>query len=140
MVDFLVVLAPFVMIFEFVQVLVAERYIGIKQAREGNHPIVAAQPLPRFAIGAWFAGIILSSIYIVALLFHSETGFQALMMLTITGIGFSLRRTVGLKWGLVVLTIERACVIGLLGSLLLYRFDVIPNRGFYRWAETHWPF
>ncbi|MGF1450550.1 MAG: hypothetical protein ACFB21_00570 [Opitutales bacterium] len=138
MTDFLINLAPFVMVFELVQVLVAERYIGIKQARAGRHPVSFGEPLPASAIFFWMVGMVFSFIYMLALLFDPRTGFQALLMLGVTAAGFALRRTVGLKWGLVVLTVERACVIGLMGSLLLYRY-VIHDANFHNWAERHWP-
>ena len=139
MTDLLINLAPVFMTFELVQVLVAERYIGLKQARAGTHPMTSAAPLPKPLLAFWLGGIGLTGLYMIALLFESRTGFQGLMMLGVTGLGFAIRRTIGLRWGLVVLTVERASVIGLMGSLLLYRYVLEDDRGFHQWAEQHWP-
>jgi hypothetical protein len=44
---------------------------------------------------------------------------QGLVLLVVTGIGYAIRGTCGLKWALVVLTFEGSIRIGMLLSLFL---------------------
>ncbi len=141
MTQLLIQIAPLLMAFELCQLLLAERYIGVKQASARRHPLSSGSAvLPFWATALWLLGMAGSLIYMVLLLGDSRTAFQGLLMLGITAVGFSIRRSVGLKWGLVVLTVERAAVIGLMVSVMLYGFNVVENSGFYGWAARHWMF
>jgi len=52
------------------------------------------------------------------LLLHSVGRAQGIILLLVTGLGYALRSTCGLKWILVILTFEGAIRIGMLLSLL----------------------
>jgi hypothetical protein len=111
----LILFAPLFLVFEVWQLVLSERYLGIKQIARGSDPRhLGLGELTAFfwsmvLIGYWF--------WMLTLLVPSFTRVYGLSLLTITTLGFSLRRGAGLKWVLVVLTFEGAIRIGLLFAL-----------------------
>lgn len=108
-------LAPFFLAFELWQLVVAERYVGIKQIERGADPrelglgegAAALWSLTLFAYWAWMA----------LMLFQPWGKLQVLFLIAVSVSGFMIRRGCGLKWVLVVLTFEGAIRIGMLISL-----------------------
>jgi len=111
----LVFLTPVWFLFEIAQLIVAERFLGVKQIEAGSDP---REHGPREILAfAWSAGLFLFWLWLAAMLFQPSGRAQIAAMMVITGIGFLLRRSCGLKWVLVVLTFEGALRIGMLLSL-----------------------
>jgi hypothetical protein len=112
----LVLLAPFFFAFEVWQLVMGERYLGLKQiARNGDPRTLGLGEATAFC---WTAVLSLYWLWMLALLFPPFTRLHGLCLLLVSGMGFSLRRNVGLKWVLVILTFEGAVRVGLLISLL----------------------
>jgi len=132
---FLVLLAPFFMVFDIVQLLVAERYIGVKQIRAGMHPLEMDRKPPDWAVFLWIAGLVALWLYMIALLFDPRGGLHGGIMLLVSVGGFALRRIMGIKWALVLMTIETAIRLGMLANLMMVVFlfggRLLPP-GYYR--------
>jgi hypothetical protein len=111
----LLLLAPFWILFEFWQLVVGERYLGIKQIAQGTDP--RSLDLSELRAAFWSLGLLLEGAWMLALLFERFGRVQALCMLVVTALGYTLRRNGGLKWVLVILTFEGAIRIGMLLSL-----------------------
>ena len=118
----LIYLAPVFIAFELIQLIVAERFIGIRQLREGRNPLDSAMAGRNVLAGLWLAGIFLYWSYMVVLVWDPRAGLQGMMMILTTIAGLMLRRALGLRFALVILTIEGAIRIGLLANLLLAVF------------------
>lgn len=131
----LVFLAPLFMGFDIGQLLLAERFIGVKQIRKGEHPLDADRRLPDWASGLWVIGLGIYWAYMALLAFHPNTALQGILMIGITLAGFAVRRVSGLKWALVFLTLETAIRLGLLANILIVVFlfegRMLPP-GYYR--------
>jgi len=111
----LVFLTPFWMIAEIVQLVVCERFLGVKQIEAGTDP---RQLGPRESIAfAWSAGLIFYWLWMLVMLLQPVGRGQIAAMIAITLAGYSIRHNCGLKWVLVVLTFEGAIRIGMLLSL-----------------------
>lgn len=109
-------LAPLFLVFEGWQLIIGERYLGVKQIAHQGDPREAGPSEPVAAV--WSIMIGLYTLWVLAM---AATGFaraQIVCLLAVTLIGFSLRRNCGLKYVLVVLTIESAIRIGMLVSLM----------------------
>jgi hypothetical protein len=108
-------LAPLFLVFEVWQLVMCERYVGIKQIARGANPreMGPSEPVACF----WTSGIILYLLWTIALLPFPRLRVPALVLIGITAVGYSIRRNCPLKWVLVVLTFEGALRIGLLGML-----------------------
>lgn len=111
----LLLLVPLFLVFEVVQLVLSERYLGIKQIAAGADP-------RRLGLGEvtaffWSMTIVAYWFWMFALLTIQFSRMHALCLLGITSLGFLLRRGCGLKWVLVILTFEGALRIGLLFSL-----------------------
>lgn len=111
----LLLLAPFYVIFELWQLVISERYLGIKQIARGADP----RTLGLSEITAFFWSITLVSywVWMLALLTIGYGRMYGLALLAISCVGYSFRRGSGLKWLLVILTFEGAIRIGLLLAL-----------------------
>lgn len=111
----LLLLSPFYVIFELWQLVISERYLGIKQIARGADP----RTLGLSEITAFFWSVILISywVWMLALLTLGYGRLYGLGLLAISCVGYSLRRSSGLKWVLVILTFEGAIRIGLLLAL-----------------------
>ena len=108
-------LAPLFLLFEAWQLAMGERYVGIKQIARGADP---REMGPGEAVSFfWSAVLILYAAWVVALLATPMSRVYALALIAATMAGYSIRRNCGLKWILVVLTIEGAVRIGFLFAL-----------------------
>jgi len=111
----LLLLAPFWILFEFWQLVVSERYLGIKQIEQGTDP--RSLDLSELRAAFWSIAMLAEGGWMLALLFERYGRVQALCMLVVTALGYTLRRNCGLKWVLVILTFEGAIRIGMLLSI-----------------------
>ena len=112
----LLFLAPVFLIFEVWQLVMSERYLGIKQiARNGDPRTLGLAELTAFC---WSAMLIAYVAWMVALLVLPFTRIHGLGLLGVLGIGFGCRLNTGLKLVLVILTLEGAVRVGLLISLI----------------------
>ena len=113
----LVLLALPFLIFEFWQLVISERYLGIKQIARGADPRTLG--LSEVIAFFWSAGLIFYWLWMLALLLLPLVRAYAAALVAITLIGFALRRNCSIKWVLVILTFEGAVRIGMLGSLCI---------------------
>lgn len=109
-------LAPVFLVFELWQLVVSERYMGIKQIRVNADP--RELPMPRWMAATWAGGLIVYFAWMTTLLLHPVGRAQGIVLLIMTLGGRALRSICGLKWVLVVLTFEGSIRIGMLISLL----------------------
>jgi hypothetical protein len=120
---FLFLLAPFFLLFELWQLVLSERYLGIKQIARSADP----RTLGLSEITAFFWSTILITywFWMMSLLTVRYGRLYGLGLLVVSLTGYSLRRGSGLKWVLVILTFEGAIRVGLLLALCVtawYRF------------------
>jgi hypothetical protein len=108
----LIAIAPLFLIFEVWQLVLSERYLGIKQIARGADP----RNLGLREITAFFWSLLLIAywIWMLVLLFIPFARTPAAALLLVSMLGFSLRRGARFKWILVILTLEGAIRIGLL--------------------------
>jgi hypothetical protein len=112
----LLYLAPIFLAFEVWQLVMSERYLGIKQiARQGDPRQLGMHEATAFF---WTAAIVGYVIWMASLFTLSFTRVHALGLLAILAGGYQLRRNTTLKWVLVILTFEGAIRVGLLISLM----------------------
>jgi hypothetical protein len=119
----LVFLAPFWILFDAGQLIVAERFLGVKQIEQGVDP--RERGPGQLIAFIWISGILTYWAWMLSLLFLRAGMEQVFAMLTVSIAGYFVRRNCGLKWILVVLTFEGAIRIGMLISIcsLLWRRD-----------------
>jgi hypothetical protein len=111
----LILLAPFFLVFEVVQLVLAERYLGIKQiARSADPRSLGLRELTAFF---WSSFILGYWLWMLLLLVPQISRVHALGLILVSAIGFSLRRGNRMKWTLVILTFEGAVRVGFLISL-----------------------
>lgn len=111
----LVFFAPLFLLFELWQLVISERYLGLKQiARRADPRELGLRELTAFF---WSAGLVFYWLWMFMLLLQPFGRAQAACLVAVTLLGFSLRRNCGLKWVLVILTLEGGLRIGMLGSL-----------------------
>lgn len=111
-------LAPLFLLFEFWQLVICERYAGIRQIERNGDPRESG---PSEAVSFVWAGLLFCYwAWMLVLLLQAQGRVHGLALLAVTIIGYGIRRTCGLKWLLVVLTFEGAVRIGLLFSLCVY--------------------
>lgn len=113
--DLLLLLAPCFLVFEVWQLVMSERYLGIKQIARGADP----RALGLGEVTAFFWSLTIAGYWAWMLLLLVIPAGRAygLGLLVISLIGFLLRRGSGIKWVLVILTFEGAVRVGLLLSL-----------------------
>ena len=109
-------LAPVFLVFEIWQLVVSERYMGIKQIRVNADP--RELPMPPWMATTWAGGLLVYFVWMTTLLLHPVGRAQGVVLLLVTFFGHLLRSTCGLKWVLVVLTFEGSIRVGMLLSLL----------------------
>ena len=109
-------LAPVFLAFELWQLVISERYMGIKQIRVNADP--RELPMSERLAAVWSIGLILYVPWMVTLLLHPVGRAQGIVLLIVTFVGYGVRSTCGLNLVLVVLTLEGSIRIGMLGSLL----------------------
>ncbi len=111
----IILLAPLFLLFEVWQLVLCERYLGIKQIARGADPRrLGLQETTAFG---WSMALLLYWVWMLLLLTASFGRAHGLGLLAVSMLGFSLRRGNALKWMLVILTFEGAIRVGLLLSL-----------------------
>lgn len=108
-------LAPLFLVFEIWQLVVSERYMGIKQIKVNADP--RALPMAGWMAASWAGGLMVYFTWMLTLLLHPVGRAQGLVLLIVTAAGYAFRTACGLKWVLVVLTFEGSIRIGMLVSL-----------------------
>ena len=111
----LLLLAPLFLCFEVGQLLLSERYLGVKQIARNADP--RALGLGETTAFFWSIGILSYWAWMLILLVVPLGRVHGLCLLMVASLGFILRRGCGLKWVLVILTFEGAVRIGLLFAL-----------------------
>ena len=114
--NLLILAAPFFLLFELWQLVVSERYMGIKQIRVNADP--RELPMKDWMAATWAGGLLAYYIWMTTLLLHPVGRAQGAVLILVTGVGYLLRSTCGLKWVLVVLTFEGSIRIGMLVSFI----------------------
>ena len=114
-VNSLPLLAPLFLAFEIWQLVICERYVGIKQIARGADPREMGPSEPVAFL--WISCIILYGIWMAALLAAPGVRVFALALIAISAAGYAIRRNCGLKWILVVLTIEGCMRVAALAPL-----------------------
>jgi len=109
-------LAPVFLAFELWQLVISERYMGIKQIRVNADP--RELPMSERVAAWWSIGLLLYVPWMFTLLLHPVGRAQGVVLLIVTALGYGIRTTCGLKWVLVVLTFEGSIRVGMLISLL----------------------
>ncbi len=109
--------APFFLVFEIWQLVLSERYLGMKQIVRGIDP----RTLGLHEVTAFFWSVLLIGywFWMLLLLFTAQGRSHGGGLLLVWMLGFSLRRGARFKWVLIILTFEGAIRIGLLLSLCL---------------------
>lgn len=110
--------------FEVLQLVLFERYLGVKHIKANLDPR-RSQPGEAVAF-TWIFFAFLYAFWMGAMLYVRVGVVQIIALLATTLVGYSLRRICGLRWVLVVLTFEGAVRIGMLISL-----------GFLLWRALH---
>lgn len=108
-------LAPLFLIFEVWQLVLSERYMGIKQIRTNADP--RTLPMADWMAAGWAGSLLVYGVWMFALLLHPVGRAQGVVLLATTAIGYGLRSTCSIKWVLVILTFEGSIRIGMLVSL-----------------------
>jgi hypothetical protein len=111
----LLLFAPLFLLFEVSQLVLSERYLGIKQIARGVDPRTLGPG--ETAAFFWSMTIVGYWLWMFARFMIPFARVHTLALLGIAFFGFLLRRGCGLKWVLVILTFEGAVRIGLLFSL-----------------------
>lgn len=112
----LVLLVPVFFSFELWQLVLGERYLGIRQIKAGADP--RELPMTERRAALWAGGLIVYWIWMATLLLHPVGRAQGFVLLAVSAIGYALRSATGLKWTLVILTFEGSIRIGMLISLV----------------------
>jgi hypothetical protein len=116
-VTLLFALAPLLLAFELWQLVIAERYVGIKQIERGTDPRELGPS--EFTSAFWSLTLLAYWAWMALMLFQPWGRLQVLALIGVSLFGFLVRRGCGLKWVLVVLTFEGAIRIGMLLSLCM---------------------
>ena len=109
-------LAPLFLAFELWQLVVSERYMGIRQIKTRTDP--RDLPMSEARAGFWAGTLIAYHAWMFTLLLHPVGRAQGVVLLAVSLIGYLIRSSCGLNWVLVVLTFEGSIRIGMLLSLL----------------------
>jgi hypothetical protein len=107
--------APLFLLFEVWQLVLSERYMGVKQIRVNTDP--RELPMPGWMSAVWAGGLLVYFTWMFSLLLHPVGRAQGFVLIAMSAVGYALRTSCGLKWVLVVLTFEGAIRIGMLVSL-----------------------
>jgi hypothetical protein len=107
--------APVFFVFEMWQLVIAERYLGLKQIARGIDPRELG--LGELTAACWSLALLAYWAWMVLMLFQPLGRFHFVMLIGVTVLGFTIRRGCGLKWVLVILTFEGSIRIGMLFSL-----------------------
>ncbi len=112
----LIILAPLFLVFEVWQLVISERYLGVKRIAAGTDPRDSGPSEPIAAL--WSGLIFLYGVWMLMMLMPRLGRAQAVCMLVVSLLGYALRRNSSLKYVLVILTLEGAIRIGMIVSLL----------------------
>ena len=104
------------MLFEIVQLVAAERLLGVKQIQRGTDPRREGPP-ERVAAG-WTLILITYWLWMGMMLVPHFGRAHIIVLIATSLVGYALRRNAGLKWILVILTFEGAIRIGMLLALV----------------------
>lgn len=107
--------APLFLLFELWQLVIGERYLGIRQIRAHADP--RELPMSDWVAATWAGGLITYHLWMLTLLVHPVGRAQGFVLLGVSALGYALRSICGLKWVLVILTFEGSIRIGMLLSL-----------------------
>jgi hypothetical protein len=118
----LILLAPLFLAFEVWQLVMSERYLGIKQIARNGDP--RSLGMREFTAFFWTACLLFYGTWMVALVVVPFARVYSLGLLGISAVGFSIRRNTSLKWVLIILTFEGAVRI----PLLLFLFVMAWRR------------
>ena len=111
----LLLLVPLFLLFEVWQLVICERYLGLKQIARGSDPrTLGPGEVTAFC---WSMLLVAYWVWMLLLLVVPEARVHGASLLLVSLIGYSLRRGITLRWILVVLTFEGAIRLGLLFSL-----------------------
>jgi hypothetical protein len=114
-VNSLPLLAPLFLVFELWQLVMSERYVGIKQIARGANP---REMGPSEAVAClWSLSIVAYGLWMASLLVTPSARVYGLILMAVTAVGYSFRRNCGLKWVLVILTFEGAMRVAVLAPL-----------------------
>lgn len=111
-----VLLAPLFLALELWQLVVSERYLGIKQIRVNADP--RELPMAHWLAVTWAGGLVSYYVWMFTLLLHPVGRAQGFVLILVTGLGYLLRSTCSIKWVLVILTFEGSIRIGMLVSFI----------------------
>ena len=111
----MILLAPLFLVFEVWQLVLSERYLGIKQIARGADPRTLG--LREVTAFFWSTLLIVYWVWMLVLLVTPFARTHGLGLLAVTTIGFTLRRGSALKSVLIILTFEGAIRVGLLLSM-----------------------
>ncbi len=111
----LITLVPLFLVFEIWQLVLCERYLGVRQMATGQDP--RTLPMGERLAFTWTLFLFLYWVWMGLLLGGSVGRLQALALFLISLGGFLLRRNSPMKWVLHILTFEGALRIGMLVSL-----------------------
>ena len=111
----LLYLAPLFLAFEAWQLVLSERYLGIKQIARGADPREMGPAEPVAFV--WSVALILYAAWMLGLLLSVQGRVHGACLIATTAAGLAVRRNCGLKWILVTLTFEGAVRMGLLFSM-----------------------
>jgi len=111
----LALLAPLFLAFELWQLVIGERYLGLRRIRAQADP--RTLPMTDRRAIFWAGGLIAYYVWITTLLLHPAGRAQGVVLLATSVLGYALRSSTGLKWTLVILTFEGSVRIGMLISL-----------------------
>jgi hypothetical protein len=111
----LLALAPAFLLFELWQLVIAERYVGLKQIARGTDPRELG--LGEFTAAFWTLALVAYWGWMVLLLLQPWGRLQVVLLIAVSIVGFYARRGCGLKWLLVILTFEGSIRVGMLLSL-----------------------
>jgi len=114
----LLLLAPLFMLFELWQLVISERYLGIKQIERNGDPRKLG--MSEFTALFWSAALFVYWLWMLTLLVQPFGRGHGVLLLILSAVGYGLRRNCSLKLVLVILTFEGALRIGLLLSLFVY--------------------
>ena len=111
----LITFVPMFLAFEVWQLVLSERYLGLKQIARGADP----RQLTMRETTAFFWSMLIIAYWswMLLLLTISLSRPYGIGLLLVSMLGFSLRRSARFKWILVILTFEGAIRVGLLLSL-----------------------
>ena len=105
----------FFLVFEIWQLVLSERYLGVKQIARGADPRTLG--LSEVTAFFWSTLLIAYWVWMLFLLFAPVGRMHCGGLLLVWFLGFSLRRGARFKWVLVILTFEGAIRIAILFSL-----------------------